>query len=386
MKLRDLKPNKILVRGVNWLGDAIMTTPALQRLRETYPKAHIALLTKEHLADIWQGHSAIDEVIPIGRKEGIMPLARRLRPLKFDLGIALPNSFRTGLELKLAKIPHRLGYTGRGRWFTLNHRIPHRRDVYRMRKLTPREIRAAIRSGKPAQEPIPTSAHHVHHYLNLLSHLGVSAEPCAPSIDVSPETATQAISDFGVPSGHQRPIIGINAGAEYGAAKRWPPDRFVSAILSLHRRLNCHIILFGGPGDLSTSTKIARGLLEFTHDDPTIAGVSLFDLAGKTSLIELAALLQNCHLLISNDTGPTHLAAAVGTPVVVPFGSTSPELTGPGKPASNRHSFIKTEFPCAPCFRRDCPVDFRCMKEIKPEHIVAEAVNQLQENDELLFQ
>ena len=385
MNPQDLQPNKILVRGVNWLGDAIMTTPAMVRLRERFPDAHIALATKEHLGAVWQQHPAVDEVIPIGAEEGMLKLAARLRSMNFDLGIALPNSLRTALELKFAKIPNRLGYEGRGRWLALNHRVKHRTGIYRMRKLSDREIQRAIDSDKPAQAEIPVAAHHIHHYLHLLAPLGTATDPVAPSVAVARAELTEAVAKFGLPSGNQKPIIGINAGAEYGPAKRWPARSFIQAIDELHRKIDPHFVLFGGPSDLDTTTRISNGLLELSSRDPTSTGISLFDISGQTNLRELAALLKNCHALISNDTGPTHLAAAVGTPVIVPFGSTSPELTGPGLPGTNRHTFVKSPLPCAPCFQRDCPIDFRCMRDLPPALLVAETITQLQENDELVF-
>lgn len=385
MSLKDVKADRILIRGVNWLGDAVMTTPAVIRLREAFPKAHIALLTKEHLADVWRNHHCLDQVLTIGKEEGIFQLASRLRGQRFDLGLALPNSFRTALELRLAGIPIRVGYTGTGRFFTLTHPIAHRPNIYRMKKLTPGQIDSAISSGQPAQQSIPPSAHHVHHYLHLVSEMGASADPVAPAINVSDQEVQDAVSKFGLPSGNARPIVGINAGAEYGPAKRWPAHRFVGAIRELSQRLDAHFVLFGGPADFALAGEITQSLLYAEDSNADRHAVSLYDVAGKTSLRELAALLKNCHLLISNDTGPTHLAAAVGTPVTAPFGSTSPELTGPGKPGKNLDTFIKSELPCSPCFRRDCPIDFRCMNEIGVEQIADIAERQLRENDRLLF-
>lgn len=385
MSLKDVKAERILIRGVNWLGDAVMTTPAIIRLREAFPKAHIALLTKEHLADVWRDHHCLDQILCIGKEEGIFQLASRLRGLHFDLGITLPNSFRAALELRLAGIPVRVGYVGAGRFLTLTHRVAHRPNIYRMQKLSPGQIDAATSTGERAQRTIPPSAHHVRHYLHLVSELGASADPIAPAIDVSDQEVLNAVSKFGLPSGDTRPIVGINAGAEYGPAKRWPAHRFVGVIRELSLRLNPHFILFGGPADYALAREISQSLLYAEDSNADRHAVSLHDVAGKTSLRELAALLKNCHLLISNDTGPTHLAAAVGTPITVPFGSTSPELTGPGKPGANMDAFIKSELPCSPCFRRDCPIDFRCMNEITVDRVVEVAEKQLRQNDRLLF-
>ena len=369
------------MRGVNWLGDAVMTTPAVVRLRERFPDAHIAMLTKEHLADIWDGHSAINEVISISRGEGSLQLGRRLRPMGFEIGIALPNSFRTGLELRLARIKTRVGYAGRGRWFSLSDRVPHPKEVYRMRKLPPAEVAAAIKSGKRVQPDIPTSGHHVHHYLRLVAALGASAEPCQPVIDIAVGEVGAALDKFGLPTGDRRPLIGINAGAEYGPAKRWPLSHFFSVIHELHAQANCRFVVFGGPADLP----LAEILMDLVRKSTGKVSPSIHAVTGKTSLRELAALLKACHAVISNDSGPAHLAAAVGSIVVIPFGSTSPELTAPGIPDTQRHSIIKTPLPCSPCFQRECPIEYRCLREIRPEVVIKETLGHLHENDELIF-
>lgn len=364
------QPDRILVRGVNWLGDAVMTTPALTRLRAHYPEAHISLLTKPHLAGLWRMQSLVDDVIELHRGESTFQLGRRLRDRNFDLGIALPNSLRTGMELRLARIPHRLGYEGNGRRFVLNHRVPHRPGIYRMRKLGELRIKSAIRSGKPAQPPVPTSAHHIHHYLHLISSLGANATPCAPTWTVPDALRADTVTKFALPEGGT-PIIGINAGAEFGPAKRWPTTNFREVIRRLHEQRPCRFILFGGPGDLGIAAEITEGLAAEVSHEPNARPLTLHDLAAKSTLPELAAALSLCDALISNDTGPTHLAAAVGTPVIVPFGSTSPELTGPGLPGSDQHRFLRAAPPCAPCFRRDCPIDLRCLNDINPADVVA---------------
>lgn len=381
MNVADLRPRRILVRGVNWLGDAVMTTPAMIRLRERFPDAHIAMLTKEHLAEIWNGHSAINEVISISRNENAFGLGQRLRPMEFDLGIALPNSFRTGLELLLARIKTRVGYTGRGRWLTLTDRIPHPETVYRMRKLSAAEVESATQTGNRAQPEIPPAAHHVHHYLRLISSLGACAEPCPPVIDIPTVEVDNALEKFGVPTGDRRPLIGINAGAEYGPAKRWPLSHFSSTIQELHAKTQARFVLFGGPGDLS----LAKELTDLIRNSVGDNQPAIYEVTGKTSLRELAALLKACHAVISNDSGPAHLAAAVGSIVVIPFGSTSPELTAPGSPGTQRHSIIKTPLPCSPCFQRECPIEYRCLREIRPDAIIKETLSHLHENDDLIF-
>jgi heptosyltransferase-2 len=165
----------------------------------------------------------------------------------------------------------------------------------------------------------------------------------------------------------------LNPGAEYGPAKRWPVQSFIAAGIALHRATGCRWIVFGGPSDREIAHFLCTGLGQHLPGQPVI------NLAGQTTLRELAAALTSCRLLLTNDTGPMHLAAAVGTPVVVPFGSTSPEMTGPVWSAASQ--IVRAPgVPCSPCFRRECPIDFRCMNGITPEAIVAAALRALNFN------
>ena len=159
-----------------------------------------------------------------------------------------------------------------------------------------------------------------------------------------------------------QPIFGLNPGAEYGPAKRWPVEKFIAAAKEIQQQTNCVWLLFGGKNDAALDRQIESAIR-----NPQSA---ILNLAGKTSLRELMALLKLCRVLLTNDTGPMHVAAALGTPVVVPFGSTSPELTGPGLPGDARNHLLKSDAPCSPCFLRECPIDFRCMNGISVERVV----------------
>ena len=162
----------------------------------------------------------------------------------------------------------------------------------------------------------------------------------------------------------------MNPGAEYGPAKRWPVEKFIAAASEIQKRTNCIWLIFGGKADAAIANRIESAIR-------AIRTSAIRNLAGKTSLRELMALLKLCRVLLTNDSGPMHVAAALGTPVVVPFGSTSPELTGPGLPGDPRHRLLKSDAPCSPCFLRECPIDFRCMNGISVERVV-EAVLRVQ--------
>jgi len=212
-----------------------------------------------------------------------------------------------------------------------------------------------------ARRPPPASAHQIHEYLHLAAALGASPEPLPPQLFVTPAEVESARKKFGLGK-IVGPVFGLNPGAEYGPAKRWPLDKFIAAARDVQQRTRCTWLVFGGPAEAALADRIESAI-----PSPPSA---VWNLAGKTSLRELMALLRLCRVLLTNDTGPMHAAAALGTPVIVPFGSTSPELTGPGLPGDPRHRLLKSGAPCSPCFLRECPIDFRCMNGITVERVV----------------
>jgi heptosyltransferase II len=368
-----IQPRRILVRGVNWLGDAVMTTPALLRLREKFPAAHIALLTPEKLRDLWQHHPAVSETISVAAEESVFSVATKLRAGRFDLALVLPNSPRSAIEVYLGGIPQRLGYARPWRNLFLTQTVAPRVNAVKMQKRSIGEIRELIVGNskfKIQNSTFLPSAHQILEYLHLTAALGANPSPLAPQLMVTPEEIEAAKKKFGLEK-INGPIIGLNPGAEYGPAKRWPVEKFIAAAREIQRqKTQCAWILFGGKNDRPLTAQIESAIR-----NPQSAN---FNLSGQTSLRELMSLLKLCRVLLTNDTGPMHVAAALGTPVVVPFGSTSPELTGPGLPGDTRHHLLKSDAPCAPCFLRECPIDFRCMNGISVERVVEallEAIN-----------
>lgn len=363
MPTAGLNPARILVRGVNWIGDAVMTTPALLRLREHFPQSHITMMAAEKLGDLWTQHPALDGTLIVTPGESLWSLARRLQQEKFDLALILPNSPRSALEAWLARVPVRLGYARGWRGMLLTQAIPARPDHVSMHKRSTAQIRGLLSSNaEPAS--VPPAAHQLHDYLGLVAALGASPQVIAPQLHVTDEEVVKARSEI-LPavnaSGIQRPLLfGLNPGADYGPAKRWPVENFTAVARRLAREFPEVIwLVFGGKADANACARVA---------DPL--GNRAINLAGVTSLRQLMCLLKLCKLVLTNDTGPMHLAAALGTPVIVPFGSTSPELTGPGPPGDPRHHLLRSPTPCAPCFLRSCPIDFRCMTNITVEQVV----------------
>lgn len=369
-------PRRILVRSVNWLGDAVMSTPALWRLRERFPEARLTLLTAVKLADLWPHHPAVDEVLTLAPGEAPWTVGRRLRAHGFDLGILFPASPRSAWELWWARVPRRVGYAGRWRRWGLTDVVPHPPGFVRMRKRSAgeirRQVRAAVEIRDPSEAPGTRSsqAHHLFHYLHLVAYLGARPEPVAPRLELSATERAGAAERVRALAGGlalpgDRPWLGLNAGAEYGPAKRWPTANFAAVAREVGRRTGAVSLILGGPADRDLAEGMAGQLPEAVN------------LAARTSLRDLMQVLAACDVVLTNDTGPMHLAAALGTPVVALFGSTSPELTGPGLPGDPRHEVLRGRAPCAPCFARVCPVDFRCMHTLTVEQVTAAVLRRL---------
>jgi heptosyltransferase II len=401
----------MIIRGVNWLGDAIMSTPALLRLREAHPNAFIGLLTPGKLADLWQKHPAVDAILSFEPGEGLFSVARRVRAGDYDLGLVLPNSFQSALELWWAAVPERIGYAGQMRTWLLTRAVAQRPEAVRMRKRSVREIRRLVRAiesssrGSRSESQIPNlksqtgtpnlkseigipdlkseignrksaaesaRAHHIFQYLHLAAHLGANPAPVAPRLFVTEAEVNAFLDRRRIQVVPDRPLFALNPGAEYGPAKRWPVERFIAAAREIQSQTHCRWVILGGQGDRELAERVAAGIESGAGAADKAGGLSaVINLVGATSLRELCAILKACRVLLTNDTGPMHVGAALGTPVVAPFGSTAPELTGPGLPGDPRHRLLRSSAPCAPCFLRECPIDFRCMSGIEVAAVVA---------------
>ncbi len=335
--VRRLNPFRVVIRSSNWLGDAVMTLPAVAAIKQGRPDLHLTVLVRSKLADFWRRVPEVDEVIAIDAGESPWKVARKLKDGGFDAAIILPNSVRTALEVWMARIPMRVGYPAKWRRWLLD--------------ITIRPPKGRMRH-RPA-------AHQVHHYLEIARRIGAGVE-------VSRSAGPEAFFDP-APLRIQKPVkkeglvIGLCPGAEYGAAKRWMPERFAQTASRIARELPCEWLLFGVGGDAPIGAAI-----EAAFDGGATGRMT--NLIGKTTLAELMERLAGCDLLLTNDTGTMHLAAALGVPTVAIFGSTEPRLTAPLGP---RHTLIRHQVECSPCFLRDCPIDFRCMDAVKVDEVVA---------------
>lgn len=327
-------PTRILVRSSNWLGDAVMTVPAVRAIKATWPEAKLAVLTREKLVDFWKMAPEVDEVISVGARDGLFSVAKKIRK-QFDLAIVLPNSVRTALEVYLAGIPRRIGREGEYRRWLLTGILA------------------------PQKNPGPPR-HQMNTYLELVEFAGAKVDADLRRLD----RAFQ-------PREHPKPAagevmkIGLCPGAEYGPAKRWLPERYAEVANTISARRECQWMLFGAERDKPVGEEI-EGKLEGNHSN----------LIGKTSLAELIAELSKCRLLLTNDTGTMHLAAFLGVPVVAIFGSTEPALTGP---IGADHRILRHHVECSPCFLRKCPIDFRCMLAVTTDETVESVLRMLEE-------
>jgi heptosyltransferase-2 len=337
------RAQNILIRGVNWIGDAVMTIPAIRGVRRLLPESRITLLIQEPLDQLFASFSVVDGVHGFSVRPGIrglvdrVALAARLRKERFDLCLILPNSFDSALVPFLSGIPERIGFDRDGRRLLLTKWI------------------AAVFKGSGRRQ--------AGDYLTLLAPLGSADIPLDCCLEIDPEARQWAEKTVAPLRRTVRgPLIGVSPGAAYGPAKMWFPERFASLAGRLCAERQAGVVLVGDPSERALCEEIGRALQ-----------AQALNFAGQTSLPQLAAVLAQCDLFISNDSGPMHLASAVGTPVVAIFGSTDPAATGP----LGKHEIVKKECDCAPCWERVCPRgDTLCMKRIEVTHVL-EAVDRL---------
>jgi lipopolysaccharide heptosyltransferase II len=338
---------KVLVVQPNWVGDAVMATPTLRAVRDLYPRAHVAYMMKRYVKPLYTGLPWADQLITYrsGKTEkkagkGLFDLARRLRGARFDLAILLPNSFQTALVCKMANIPRIVGYDRDGRGFLLSD------------KLLPRKEK-----GKFIPTPI------VKYYMGLAHYLGSQSRDLSLKLFVTESEQREAadvLERAGLDRALERPgaagrppLIMLNPGAQFGVAKCWPPEYFAALADRLIDNLGATILLSGAPRERRIIETISRGMRH--------APIDL--LAKGSSLGALKELVRRCDLMVTNDTGPRHIAAAFDVPVVTLFGPTHPEWTEIYFPRERK---LAVKVFCGPCQKKVCPLDHRCMTRLTP--------------------
>jgi len=328
---------KIIVRAPNWVGDCVLAIPALKSLRRGFPQAEIWVAAKAGAGDLFTVNGLADATVDLPEDNGwrgLRQASRKVRELSFDSGLLLTNSFGSALFFYLSGIPERWGYAADGRSLLLTKPIP------RPKSSAPR--------------------HQLHYYLDLVAGLGLQTP--APELKIGLpakdlEAARDRLDRLGIdPS---RPLVALCPGAGYGPAKRWPAESFAAAAALIQERHGAEVLVIGSASEADIAGAIRKEMARQPHV-----------LTGSTSLRELMGVLARSTLVISNDTGPMHLANALGVPVVGIFGPTDPAVTGPFAPPSR---VVKKDVPCWPCYYRRCPLDHRCLTLITPGEVAGAA-------------
>lgn len=335
---------RIVVRGTNWVGDAVMTIPALRQLRRLFPKAHITLATRDWAEGLFAGADYLDE-LQVHEGSGLRSVVQQVRQWRkrnFDLAVLLPNSLETALVASLARVPLRIGYATDGRQALLTHPL--------------------------ALPEWRQSKHEVFYYLKIIAELEWLSRQEQTFLDTQPDgslevsdarksVARDFLREHGVERGNA--VVALCPGSINSRAKRWPTERYAALADQLVDEVGAKVLLVGSSGETDVSLEVSRQM----RNQPVM-------LTGKTDLAELIAILSLVDLLVTNDTGPAHIASALGRPTLVIFGPTNPLTTRPFSPFGE---IVREPPDCAPCMLRDCPIDHRCMTAITPADVFERA-------------
>ncbi len=348
--MKKIDPNNIrrlLIRSTNWIGDAIMTTPAVRAIRKNFPNAHISMLAKPWVAPVFESSPYVDEVVIFdgnGRHKGLgrLRLSMDLKPYGFDAAILLQNAIEAAIITFLAGIPTRIGYNTDARAMLLTHSIP----------CTP-EIK---------------QVHQTKYYQGILTGVGLSSDGDGLDLFISQkdqEGADKILRENGISS--ETRLVGINPGATFGKAKRWFPERYAELCRKLQESYGVTIIVFGGPGEEALGDHIIK-----------MVGKNCLNLSGRTTLSEAFTLIDRCQAFFTNDSGLMHVAAALDTPQIAIFGSTNHITTSP---ASSKSHIIRVPMHCSPCLKPDCPKDHHnCMKAVSVDMVYDMAETLIKKN------
>jgi len=348
-----MQPNikKILVRGANWIGDAVMSVPAMRELRRIFPEAQITLHTRTWADGVFRDASFIDEIVTYDKHKwvikDILDNSQFLKTDGYDLAVLFPNSFESALTSFLTRIPRRIGYNKDARGLLLTDPI-------------------AVPEWKNRR-------HESFYYLNLLAEverlvLGretVSHSVPDSTIEISDERRIAARTQlFGFGMDTSRKTVALGVGSTNSRAKRWPAERYAELNDQLQTESNVNVLLVGSKDEADVAGRVE-----------TLSLKKPVNIVGQTNMEEVAAILSEIDLLISNDMGLAHLAPAVGVSTIVIFGPTNPETTAP---FSDNAQIVRHPVECAPCMLRDCPIDHRCMTRVSVEEVFERATSALE--------
>jgi heptosyltransferase-2 len=334
---------RVLIRAPNWLGDAIMAIPAISDVRRHFEAATLAVAAPGPIAPLFRAVPAVDEVMTLSGARGLAILGRgredaqTIASGRFDVAILLPNSFGAAWTLHRAGVAERWGYGTDWRGGLLTRAVPR-----------PRRARGAV--------------HHAAYYQDLVRGLGMASETSPARLTISPTVRQKGVAlleSHGV--GRERRLVGLAPGAAYGAAKRWPPERYADLIASLHRDSATTCVLVGARSDRRAARAIESSLAARGGARPPVT------LVGLTDLETLLGVVACCRAFVSNDSGAMHVAAAAGVHVTAIFGPSDERETAPLGP----HTVVAEPVWCRPCLLRECPIDHRCMTGVSVARVLA---------------
>ncbi len=324
-----------------------MSIPALQALRNRFPAARLTILARPWVAGLYGREPFCDELIPYDAPRGWhglrekAQLAADLRKRSFDCAILLQNAFEAAALAFAAGIPVRIGYERDGRSLLLTHAIP-----------------------RPQANETPK--HQRFYYLELLKRSRViegysTSEPIRlAGAEAAAEEGRKRFSAAAI----KTPVIGVSPGAAYGGAKRWLPDRFAKAAVQVARERSATIAVFGSREEMA--------VCEVVREEIEAAGGACINFAGATALSEFIELAAACEVFVTNDSGPMHIASALGVPTVAVFGATDDEATGP---TGEQCRVVREPVECSPCLLRECPIDHRCMTAVSANRVAMTALD-----------
>lgn len=311
-----------------------MTTPAMGALRAAFPRAEVVVAANPVVGELFSFHPYCNRVMVFDKKKahrgvnGLFRFSGELRAERFDLAVLFQNAVEAALMALLAGIPNRAGYRTDGRGILLTHGAP---------------------IGKAERR-----LHHTAYYMHMLSTLGI--QEGNGQLSLSCTSREESWAREALESDSSGEWVALNPGAAYGSAKRWLPERFAAVADALAQEFGSRILLIGGPGETNIG-----------HEIEAAMSVRPLNLIGKTSVRQLMALLSQCRLMVTNDSGPMHVAAAFGVPIVALFGSTDHTTTSP---LSSSCRIVRKPLECAPCLKRSCPTDHRCMEAITVQDVL----------------
>ncbi|KPA12260.1 ADP-heptose:LPS heptosyltransferase [Candidatus Magnetomorum sp. HK-1] len=331
------KIRRILIRSTNWIGDAIMTTPAVRAIRNHFPHAHITMLAKPWVVPVFANSPHVDQIISYDENlnynglKGKIQLINDLREQKFDTAILLQNAIEAAIIAFFSGIPMRVGFNTDGRHLLLTHPIQCTKEIKQI--------------------------HQTRYYVRMLEGAGINSDGYDLELYVGNQDRQYAYQFLcSIEKNPNIKWIGINPSATYGNAKQWFPERFAQLADKICESYNAGILIFGGPKDRDLGEKV-----RLMMNNPAV------NLAGKTSLGQAIALIQQCHVFVTNDSGLMHIACALKTPLAAIFGSTNPITTGP---IGKNTQIVQVPTPCSPCLKTDCPKPHHtCMDSVSVESV-----------------